>query len=336
MEHFMSELFNYNSIYAPYFKSFIKMKQDKGYNALRTKWIFLEFDKFFASIEAEDLFITSDIIDQWRKTRINDAQRTIYTKYSVWSQFCKYMCHLGHDCYIPRLPKSVGKYSFTPYIFTHQQMEDIFHACDSLRLYDRRMSTILFVMPAVVRLLYGTGMRVSEALSLKNGDVDLENHCITLRKTKNGEHRLAPLSDSLHKVLEQYARNRNKMPLPKVNDPMGYFFISQNGSFCRAQSVYCWFRKVLAERGIPHIGNHHGPRVHDLRHTFAVHSLMKMAKSGHDLYYTLPILSTYLGHKSIGATEQYIRLTQEIHPELLNDERNLCSYIFPQIKIIEK
>src|SRR5690606_6909684 len=239
MEHFMSELFNYNSIYAPYFKSFIKMKQDKGYNALRTKWIFLEFDKFFASIEAEDLFITSDIIDQWRKTRINDAQRTIYTKYSVWSQFCKYMCHLGHDCYIPRLPKSVGKYSFTPYIFTHQQMEDIFHACDSLRLYDRRMSTILFVMPAVVRLLYGTGMRVSEALSLKNGDVDLENHCITLRKTKNGEHRLAPLSDSLHKVLEQYARNRNKMPLPKVNDPMGYFFISQNGSFCRAQSVYC-------------------------------------------------------------------------------------------------
>src|SRR5690606_19810220 len=207
---------------------------------------------------------------------------------------------------------------------------------DSLRLYVRRMSPLVFVVPAVVRLLYGTGMRVSEAASLRNADVDLENHCITLRKTKNGEHRLAPLSDSLHKVLEQYARNRNKMPLPKVNDPMGYFFISQNGSFCRAQSVYCWFRKVLAERGIPHIGNHHGPRVHDLRHTFAVHSLMKMAKSGHDLYYTLPILSTYLGHKFIGATEQYIRLTQEIHPELLNDERNLCSYIFPQIKIIEK
>ena len=331
----MSEPFNYNSTYAPYFESFIKMKQDKGYDVLRTKWILLEFDKFFAGIGAEDLFVTRSLIDQWRNTRINDGQRTIYTKYSVWSQFCGYMCRLGHECYIPRLPKPVSKNCFTPYIFTHQQMEDIFRACDSLRLYDKRMSTILFVMPAVVRLLYGTGMRVSEALSLKNGDVDLENRCIALQKTKNGEQRLAPLSDSLQKILQQYVKCRNKMPLPKASAPEGYFFISPNGSFCRAQNVYCWFRKVLAQSGIPHIGNHKGPRVHDLRHSFAVHSLMKMAKSGHDLYYTLPVLSTYLGHKSIGATEQYIRLTQEMHPELLNDERNLCSYIFPKIKITE-
>lgn len=331
----MGELFNYNSIYAPYFNSFIKMKQNKGYNALRTKWIFLEFDKFFASIEAEELYITKSLIDQWRQTRINDGQRTIYTKYSVWSQFCKYMCHLGHECYIPRLPKSVSKNSFTPYIFTHQQMKDIFQACDSLRLYDKHMSTVLFIMPTITRLLYGTGMRISEALSLKNEDVDIDNLCITLRKTKNGEQRLAPLSDSLQNVLEQYANSRNKMPLSKVEDPKGYFFISPSGSFCHAQSVYCWFRKVLTKCEIPHIGNHHGPRVHDIRHTFAVHSLMKMAKSGHDLYYTLPVLSTYLGHKSIGSTEQYIRLTQEMYPELLGDQRNLCSYIFPKIKITE-
>ena len=331
----MSKLFNYNSIYAPYFKSFIKMKQDKGYNVLRTEWIFLEFDKFFVSIVAEELYITRSLIDQWRQTRINDGQRTIYTKYSVWSQFCKYMCHLGHECYIPRLPKSVSKNSFTPYIFTHQQMKDIFQACDSLRLHDKHMSTVLFIMPTIIRLLYGTGMRISEALSLKNEDVDIDNHCITLRKTKNGEQRLAPLSDSLQKVLEQYANNRNKMPLSKVNNPKGYFFISPSGSFCHAQSVYCWFQKVLAKCGIPHIGNHHGPRVHDIRHTFAVHSLMKMAKSGHDLYYTLPVLSTYLGHKSIGSTEQYIRLTQEMYPELLSDERNLCSFIFFKIIISE-
>src|SRR5665811_1854609 len=116
MEHFMSKLFNYNSIYAPYFKSFIKMKKDKGYNVLRTEWIFLEFDKFFSSIEAKELYITMNVIEQWRNTRINDTQRTIYTKYSVWSQFCKYMCHLGHECYIPRLPKSTGKNSFTLFL----------------------------------------------------------------------------------------------------------------------------------------------------------------------------------------------------------------------------
>lgn len=332
----MSEPFNYNSIYAPYFRSFIKMKQDLGINVLRTKWILLEFDKFFVSVGAQDLYITATSIDQWRKTRINDGQRTIYTKYSVWSQFCKYMCHLGHECYIPRLPKSINKNCFTPYIFSHRQIADIFQVCDSLRLHDKHMSTILFIMPAVVRLMYGTGIRVSEALSLKNEDIDFERHCIILRKTKNGEQRLAPLSDTLQKVLEEYVANRNRMPIPKVSNLVGYFFVSPCGTFCRAASVYCWFRKVLANCGIQHAGNHQGPYVHSLRHTFAVHSLMKMVKAGYDLYYTLPILSTYMGHKSIGATEQYVRLTEEMYPELLNDERKLCAYVFPKIKITEE
>lgn len=60
---------------------------------------------------------------------------------------------------------------------------------------------------------------------------------------------------------------------------------------------------------------------------------MKMAKTGLDLYYMLPLLSTYMGHKSVGATERYVRLTQEMYPELLNDERKLCAYVFPEIKM---
>ena len=101
-------------------------------------------------------------------------------------------------------------------------------------------------MPEVVRLMYGTGFRVSEALSLKNGDIDFENHCIMIRKTKNGEQRLAPLPDTLQQVLEEYIENRNRMPLLKVRDPKGYFLVSPSGTFCRAGSVYCWFRKILA------------------------------------------------------------------------------------------
>lgn len=57
---------------------------------------------------------------------------------------------------------------------------------------------------------------------------------------------------------------------------------------------------------------------------------MQMVKSGYDMYYSLPILSTYLGHKSVKATEQYVGLTMEVYPELLNDERKLCAYVFPK------
>jgi integrase len=198
------------------------------------------------------------------------------------------------------------------------------------------MSTILFVIPSILRLMYGTGIRVSEALSVRNKDVDFEKHCILIRKTKNGEQRLALLSDTLQKVLEEYVANRNRIPIAQIDNKENYFFVSPSGSFCRAGSIYNWFKKVLSECGIPHTGNHHGPRVHDLRHTFAVHSMMQMLKSGHDMYYTLPVLSTYMGHKSIGATERYIRLTAEMYPELLNDQRKLDSYVFPPIKIEEE
>src|SRR5680860_1145024 len=219
----MSEAFNYGSIFAPYFRDFVKMKQDLGHQALRTKWILLEFDRFFTDIGAEDLYITGELIEQWRGTRINDGQRTIYTKYSVWSQFSKYMCNLGRECYIPRLPKAVARNSFTPYIFSHKEIGDIFRACDSLRLYDNRMSTILFVVPAVVRLLYGTGIRVSEALSLKNGDIDLKNDCITLRRTKMGKNGLRPCPARCGRSLKDTLRKGTGCRYPKRMAPIAIF-----------------------------------------------------------------------------------------------------------------
>ena len=326
----MSKKFNYNSIYAPYFKQFIAMKQAFGFTLLRTEWVFFEFYKFFLDANITQLGITKEQIDQWRATRINDSSSTIYTKYSILSQFCKFMCKIGYDSYIPRMPVNNSQNSFTPYIFSQQQMATIFNICENLRLYDGHMSTILFIVPAIIRLLYGTGMRISEALSLRNKDVDVERKIILIKKSKNKKERLSPLSDTLGEVLRQYIQYRNQMPIPNINNENSFFFVSPNGTYCRSGSVYTWFRKVLSISGIPHQGNHRGPRVHDLRHTFAVHSLVKMAKSGLNLYYALPLLSTFLGHKSLKATEQYVRLTTEMYPELLEVQKDIGTYIFPK------
>lgn len=326
----MNDKFNYRSIYAPYFKQFIAMKQSLGYVSLRTEWIFLEFDKFFLDRNVSVLGITREQVDQWKATRINDAPRTIYTKYSVLSQFSRYMCKVGYNSYIPRMPVNPTKNSFIPYIFANKEMKAIFHVCDNLRLYDRHMTTIQFIIPAIIRILYGTGLRISETVSLKNRDVDLEKQSIHVRKTKNGEERLVPVSNSLTDVLKQYLHFRDQMPLSYVCDSNGFFFVSPNGSYCRPDTVYTWFRKVLAESGIPFQGDHKGPRVHDLRHTFAVHSLVKMVKSGMDLYYSLPLLSVFLGHKSIGATEHYVRLTTEMYPSILKDQKGIGTYVFPK------
>ena len=304
------------------------MKQALGYVSLRTEWVFLELDKFFFNRNETSLGITRKQVDEWRATRINDAPNTLYTKYSILSQFCKFMCKIGYDSFIPRLPVNPSQTNFTPYIFTHHQIASIFDSCDKLRLYDRHMSTIQFIIPVIIRLLYGTGLRISEAVSLKNRDVDLERMVIRIRKCKNGEERLAPLSDTLAEVLKQYLHYRNQLPVSHVCDDDSFFFVSPNGTYCRSGSVYNWFRKVMSESGIPFQGDHKGPRVHDLRHTFAVHSLEKMARTGMDLYCSLPLLSTYLGHKSLGATEQYVRLTSEMYPELLKAEKGIGVHVF--------
>jgi integrase/recombinase XerD len=75
-----------------------------------------------------------------------------------------------------------------------------------------------------------------------------------------------------------------------------------------------------------------GPRVHDLRHTFAVTSLANMAESGIDLYVSLPVLSTYLGHQSLESTNQYVRLTKHIYPHLINDVNLICQDVFPKYR----
>ena len=111
--------------------------------------------------------------------------------------------------------------------------------------------------------------------------------------------------------------------------------MKRNGRCCNPKAIYEWFRKVLWEAGISHGGKGQGPRLHDLRHVFSVHSLVAMAELGLDLYYSLPILSEYLGHQSLEATEKYVRLTSEMYPKLIYDVNSICAYAFPEVNCYE-
>jgi integrase len=328
----MHKHFEYSSILAPYIKDFIYLKEVSGCNFLRGKWILFEIDRFFQENNVLDPVITRELVNQWRKTRVNDSSPTIYCKYSIIAQLAKFMTRQGQECFIPRLPENrLAKSNFTPYIFSRNQIERILQEGDRLRIYDRHMNTTMFCVPAVLRLLYSTGLRISEALSIKNEDVKFNKGYILIRKTKNGSERIAPINGSLYKVLQQYASYRDRIPVKHVVSPNSFFFVKSDGTYCNAQSIYCWFRKLMAECGIPYTGNHHGPRVHDLRHTFAVHSMVQMAHNGQDLYSSLPIISTCLGHKSLSSTEQYVRLTGEMYPELIRQCSSVNAFVYPMM-----
>jgi len=324
----MNKQFEYKSVFAPYFHSFLKMKDAMGYSLTKFQYIFKEFDHFFMETGVTDVHITRHQINAWKATRVNDRDRTLYDKYSVLSQFCRYMCHLGMECYIPRLPKPKDT-DFIPYVFTQQQMSAIFRECDRMAILNNNMNCALFAMPALFRLLYSTGVRIGEALSIRNMDVNYGLGQIIIRKTKNQMQRIVPVNPSLKNVLKQYEGYRNRIPINGLADGERFFFVSTTGQPPTQGTVYKWFRKLLKQCGIPYIGKHQGPRVHDIRHTCAVHSFEKMVREGTDIYCSLPILSIFLGHKTIQGTERYVRMVQEMYPDIIGMENPVTSFVFP-------
>lgn len=326
----MAEQFNFCSVLAPYMKSLVALKESAGYSVLRSKWILKEIDDFANAEGLMEPIITGDFFKKWRATRNADCDRTIYAKFSVWHQLTTLMCRQGCICYIPKMPRQ-PKNDFTPYIFTEEQMKAIFKAADEYRLYDIRMGTALMPMPAILRTLYATGMRVSEVLSIRNSDVHLEDQYIHLRKTKNGSERIVPVGESLKEVLSQYIAYRDRMPLSGTSKPGALLFVKSDGTSLKEGAVYNHFRRLLDICGIPHFGNHHGPRVHDLRHTNAIHALVQMGRAGMDLYTSMPILSTSLGHHSLFATEQYVRLTCAMYPDLEEKCSPINVFVYPKV-----
>ena len=185
-------------------------------------------------------------------------------------------------------------------------------------------------MPALLRLLYSTGMRISEALSIRNKHVHLDEGYILLDKTKNGSERIVPICESMKEVLETYMRYRDRMPINGISADNSLLFVKSDGTSIRTNCVYQHLRKLFDKCGIPFKGDHHGPRVHDLRHTNAVHALVQMGHNGMDLYTALPILSTSLGHHSLSATEQYVRLTCAMYPEMEEQCSEINAFVYPK------
>jgi len=318
------------SVFAPHISDFIGLKRSLGYKYEEEERTLYAFDRFILDHGHTRLGLTKEISDHWADRRHNEAELTIYSKVRVVKQFAEHLRDQGIETYVPKLPK-YPESTFIPYIYTKEEIIEIFRACDSLRMKCRNVYSCLLIMPCLVRLLYGTGIRISEALSLKNKDVNINGKCLILKDTKNGTDRLVPISSSLAIVCEDYRESRDNLPVSGVKRENGPFFVSLNGRVCKHSGIHRWFRRVLEIAGIPFTGNRKGPRIHDIRHTFACHSFLKLSDEGVDLYCSWPYLSTYLGHQSLESTEQYIRLTSQMFPELLRDTDGLYVDILPDI-----
>ena len=181
-------------------------------------------------------------------------------------------------------------------------------------------------MPLLFRLLYGCGLRISEALNLRFQDVDLHTGVLTIINGKFNKDRLVPLSpENIHRCCD-YVKE-----VHLFSDRNDYFFPAPNGRAVTKGNVYKNFRRFLWQARISHGGWGKGPRLHDIRHTFAVHCLRQWVLQGKDLAAYLPILKTYLGHDSFSDTSHYLRLTAELYPDITAKVEHAFGHVIPLI-----
>jgi integrase/recombinase XerD len=202
--------------------------------------------------------------------------------------------------------------SLTPYIYSLDELQRLLDATAILNSPWSRLQAATY--RTLLLLLYGAGLRVSEAIGLTLRDVDLAGRVLTVRHTKFYKSRLVPVGPQLATALTAYLDQRSVLPFPAGQDSS--FLCSRSGRRLYYQRVVTLFQRVrLAANIRSPIGEPRPPRLHDLRHTAAVHRVLQWYRSGKDVQAMLPHLATYLGHVDIASTQRYLQMT----PELLDE-----------------
>lgn len=224
--------------------------------------------------------------------------------------FYRYAVNRGYATECP-LPSAVPKSNdpFTPYIYTQDEVRRLLDATSSYRKTNRCLEPHTF--RTILLLLYGAGLRVSEALNLTLDDVDLQAAVLTIRNTKFNKTRLVPVGPELQKALIGYAALRDQRKhSADVNAP---FFMERGGTHVPPNTICHAFQTLRAYAGVVRADNSAcQPRMHDLRHTFAMHRLISWYREGADVQKLLPRLSTYMGHIDIASTQWYLTMTADL------------------------
>ena len=231
-------------------------------------------------------------------------------KYAALAGFYRYAISRGYANGSP-LPDNEPKKPpvAPPYIYSHDELLRLFGAIDIERSRAIRLDAPTF--RTLLLLLYGAGLRRTEALQLTLADVDLSGTVLTVRNSKFYRSRLVPVGAQLAEAIEDYAALRARRPLPQGS--ASSFLANRDGTPLAKRTVNGAFVGLLRVAGIDGAdGKRQSPRLHSLRHTFATNRLTAWYRQGADVQRLLPVLSTYLGHKDLTGTQVYLSMTPEL------------------------
>jgi len=236
-------------------------------------------------------------------------------KYKVLNRFYRFAINRGYAASSP-LPVAIPKknpQSFVPYIYSQKEFHAIVVNAPQVCLYrNSKLQGDTFSIMLLV--LWGTGLRIGEALRLKMKDVNLEDNLLIINDTKFFKSRIVPMDPHLTQELSKFLAMRRKRPCPKNEESV--VFCTRRGEPIPHDSAERHFRKLCEKLDVRRTdGARYQPRIHDIRHSFALNRLLSWYRKGADVQRLLPHLSTYLGHVSLASTQCYLTATSELLTE---------------------
>ena len=245
--------------------------------------------------------LTTELVLRWVSLPPGASERYKAQRLSTVRGFAQYMAARDGRTEIPPqqlLGRCVVR--IRPHIYSDEQLRELVTAATELSpLYPMRPKTY----STILGLLSCTGLRISEALNLTNGDVDLDHSLLRIDQTKFHKSRMVPLHPSATQAIRLYVQERGRDPLARS---AGALFVGGQGRPLIHSAVNRTFRYLCNRLGLSSNGTWPRPRIHDLRHTFACRRLLAWYEQGVDVNHAIASLSTYLGHSSIANTYWYL------------------------------
>lgn len=196
-----------------------------------------------------------------------------------------------------------------PYIYSKEELKAIFQSCLT---YQKGWSkNYPECSKLILMLTYMLGLRIRETMNLHISDINLEEGYLVIQESKFYKSRILPFNQQVKKIIECFLAWRKTV---KMDDsPSAFLFLTSQNTPMVKHSLNHYFLQILKEAQITRNDNYNGhPRIHDLRHTFAVHRLISWYKNDDNVQVMLPYLSTYLGHDNLSHTMVYLSMTDEL------------------------
>lgn len=280
---------------------YLRLRRALGFRLEREEQLLGQFCAYLEAAGAAT--VTSGLAIDWARQPAGAQPAQWAARLGVVRRFAAWLNVLDPAAEIP--PAGVfpaRRNRRAPYLWNEDQVRGLLAGARALRPPLRAAS-----LEALFGLLAVSGMRIGEAVALQRDDVDLDTGVVTIREAKHDRERLVPLHPSATAALRKYAADRDRLcPRPRS----GTFFISSAGTAMERSGAGQAFRKITTEAGIR--AGAVRPRIHDLRHSFAVRTLTGWTRAGAGADANIALLSAYLGHVSPADTYWYLSASPEL------------------------